>query len=57
MCTRLKKWEMGEVHRVFHALLRWYKKKKKKLFTVLVWFIVNFARKISLENFDKSRPK
>jgi hypothetical protein len=32
-------------------------KKKKKLFTVLVWFIVNFARKISLENFDKSRPK
>jgi hypothetical protein len=31
--------------------------KKKNLFTVLVWFFVNFARKVSLEIFDKSRPK
>ena len=30
---------------------------KKKLFTVLVWFFVNFARKVSLEIIDKSRPK
>ena len=30
---------------------------KKKLFTVLVWFFVNFARKVSLEIFDKCRPK
>jgi hypothetical protein len=27
------------------------------LFTVLVLFFVNFARKVSLEIFDKSRPK
>jgi hypothetical protein len=31
--------------------------KKKNLFTVLVWFFVNFARKVLLEIFDKSRPK
>ena len=31
--------------------------KKNNLFTVLVWFFVNFARKVSLEIFDKSRPK
>jgi hypothetical protein len=30
---------------------------KKTLFTVHVWFFVNFARKVSLEIFDKSRPK
>ena len=30
---------------------------KKKLFTVLLWFFVNFTRKVSLEIFDKSRPK
>ena len=30
---------------------------KKTLFTVPVCFFVNFARKISLEIFDKSRPK
>ena len=30
---------------------------KKQLFTVLVWFFVNFARKVSLEIFDRSRPK
>ena len=30
---------------------------KKTLFTVLVWFFVNFARKVSLEIFDKSIPK
>jgi hypothetical protein len=30
---------------------------KKQLFTVLVWFFVNFARKVSLEIFDKSIPK
>ena len=40
----------------FHALLRWYQK-KPNLFTVLVWFFVNFATKVSLEIFDKSRPK
>jgi hypothetical protein len=38
----------------FHALLRWYKK-KPNLFTVLVWFFVNFARNVTLEIFDKSR--
>jgi hypothetical protein len=31
--------------------------KKNNVFTVLVWFFVNFARKVSLEIFDKSRPK
>ena len=31
--------------------------KKYNLFTVLLWFFVNFARKVSLEIFDKSRPK
>jgi hypothetical protein len=31
--------------------------KKNNLFTVLVWFFVNFARKVLLEIFDKSRPK
>jgi hypothetical protein len=29
--------------------------KKKKLLTVLVWFCVNFARKVSLEIFDLNR--
>jgi hypothetical protein len=30
-----------------------YDQKKPNLFTVLVWFFVNFARKVSLEIFDK----
>ena len=30
---------------------------KKNLFTVLVCFFENFARKVSVEIFDKSRPK
>ena len=38
------------------VLLSWYQK-KPNLFTVRVWFFVNFARKVSLEIFDKSRPK
>jgi hypothetical protein len=39
-----------------HALLGWYKKNTTFL-AVLLWFFVNFARKVSLEIFDKSRPK
>ena len=30
---------------------------KKNIFTVLACFFVNFARKVPLEVFDKSRPK
>ena len=45
-------------HVLFHALLRWYKQKQAFGFLLfLCVFFVNFARKVSLEIFDKNRPK
>jgi hypothetical protein len=58
MRNSLKKEVICTLAQSFHALLRWYKKNPTFCFLLFLRVIfVNFARKVSLEIFDKSRPK
>ena len=47
----------ARVQHLSHFMHFWVGPKKTNLFTVLACFFFNFARKVSLEIFDKSRPK
>ena len=57
MCNSLKKEVICALVQHLSHFMHFCVGTKKKLFTVLVWFFVNFARKVSLEIFNKSRPK
>ena len=48
---------MGHLHRITKCMYQTAHGPCLCLVTVLVLFFVNFARKVSLEIFDKSRPK